>query len=212
MKTIGYAALLLAAAAAGGFAQQWEFGAESAASLAPGIPVTAPSGSATAGFAPGAAFSVFVGHNEYRHLAGELRYGYLMGDLRIQSGGSTVSFPGAEHVIHYDLILHTAAESRAQFFVAFGGGVKVFQGTGVESASQPLMQYAVLTRGRELEPMASVGAGVKVAIVKRLMVRAEVRDYISPVPTQLIAPALNATFGHGFMHDFVPMLGLSCAF
>ena len=155
---------------------------------------------------------MFFAQNQYRHLSGELRYGYLMGDLRIQSGGSAVTFSGAEHVVHFDLILHTAGESRAQLFAAFGGGVKVFQGTGVESAYQPLMQYAYLTKTRELEPMASVGAGVKVAIAKKLMLRAEVRDYITPFPTQVIAPAMNATFGRNFLHDFVPMLGLSCAF
>jgi len=211
MKTIGYAIVLLTAAAAGGLAQQWEFGVEGGGSLATGIPVTTPSGTATAGFAPGAAFSVFFGQNEYRHLGGELRYGYLMGDLRVKSGGSTVNVAAAEHVVHYDVILHTAGDSRPQFFVAFGGGVKVSQGTGVES-SQPLMQYAFLNKARESEPMASLGAGVKYVIAKRLMLRAEVRDYISPVPSQVITPGLNATFGPGFVHDFVPMAGLSYAF
>jgi hypothetical protein len=90
--------------------------------------------------------------------------------------------------------------------------VKVFQGTGVEAAYQPLMQYAYLTKMRQLEPLASFGAGVKYSIAKRVMLRAEVRDYISPFPSQVIAPAMNATFGHGFLHDFVPMVGLSCAF
>ena len=155
---------------------------------------------------------MFFGQTPYRHLGGELRFGYLMGDLRIQSGGSTVTFSGAAQVVHYDLILTTNSKSRAQLFVAFGGGVKVFEGTGVEAAYQPLMQYAYLTKTRQLEPMASVGAGVKCAVAKKLMFRAEVRDYITPFPTQVIAPAVNAAFGRNILHDIVPMVGLSVVF
>jgi hypothetical protein len=212
MKTIGSAILLLAAAAAGGFAQQWEFGVAAGYSQAPSIPVTASAGTATTGFAPGGAFSVFLGQNQGRFLSGELRYSYIMGDARIQSGGASTTFAAVSHEVHYDLLLHTSNKSRVQLFVAIGGGVKVFDGTGVPAAYQPLMQYAYLTQTRTLKPMGSVGAGIKWGITKRVLLRTEVRDYITPFPTEVITPAQGATFGRTIMHDFVPMVGLSFAF
>ena len=145
-------------------------------------------------------------------MGGELRYGYLMGDLRIRSAGASTAFSAVAHVVHYDLILHTSSKSRMQLFAALGGGVKIFQGTGEESAYQPLMQYAYLTNTRTLKPMGSVGAGVKCAISKRVVLRTEFRDYITPFPTELITPAKGATFGRSILHDFVPMFGLSYLF
>jgi hypothetical protein len=212
MKTIRNAILLLAASTAGGFAQQWEFGAAGGYSTAPAIPVTAPTGTATTGIAPGGAFSVFLGLSEGRHWAGEARFGYLMGDLRIQSGAASTTFSAASQVAHYDLILHTGSGSRFQLFGAVGGGVRWFEGTGEEAAYQPLMQYAYLTKTSTMKPMASLGGGVKFAITKKVLLRIEFRDYITGFPTELITPAVGATFGSSILHDLVPMAGLSYGF
>jgi hypothetical protein len=114
--------------------------------------------------------------------------------------------------VHYDMMFHTSSKARVQVFLAVGGGVKIFQGTGVEAAYQPLMQYAYLTKTRTLKPMGSVGVGVKFAIAKSVVFRIEGRDYISPFPTEVITPALGATFGHTIMHDFVPMAGFGFLF
>jgi hypothetical protein len=212
MKTIRNAILLLAASAVGGFAQPWELGAAGGVSLAPAIPVTVPTGAATTGLAPGGAFSVFLGVNEGRYWAGEARFGYLMGDLRIQSGGASTTFAAASQVAHYDLILHTSNKSRVQLFAAVGGGVRFFQGAGVEAAYQPLSQYAYLTKTNTMKPMGDAGGGIKFAITNRLALRTEFRDYITGFPTELITPALGATFHRGILQDFVPMAGLSYRF
>ena len=214
MKTIGSAILLLSAVAAGGFAQDWEFGVAGGYREAPGNPVTAtqPAGTATAGFAPGGALSVYVGQNKGRFVGGELRYSYILGDARIESGGASTTFGAVTNEVHYDMMFHTSSKARVQVFLAVGGGVKIFQGTGVEAAYQPLMQYAYLTKTRTLKPMGSVGVGVKFAIAKSVVFRIEGRDYISPFPTEVITPALGATFGHTIMHDFVPMAGFGFLF
>jgi hypothetical protein len=212
MKTIRNAILLLAAGAAGGFAQQWEVGVAGGYRESPGNPVTAPGGTATTGFAPGGAFSAYFGQNEGRYFSGEVRYSYLLGDLRIQSGGATTTFSAVTQEVHYDLLFHTSNKNRVQLFVALGGGVKVFEGTGQEAAYQPLSQYAYLTKTRTLKPMGSVGGGVKFAITKRVLLRAEFRDYITPFPTEVITPSQGATFSHSILHDFVPMVGVSFGF
>jgi len=203
---------VLGAAAAGCFAQQWEFGAEGGGSLPTTVPVTAPGGSATAGFKPGAAFGAYLGQNLYNHVSGEIHYGYIMSDLRVKSGAVEATFSGQSHVLYYGVVLHTGGrQARTQAFVSIGGGMRIFRGTGTEAAYQPLSQYAYLTKTQTLKPMGSIGVGVKAALSARLFLRAEVCDYITPFPTQVITPAVNATFGGKILHDFTPMVGLSFA-
>jgi len=207
MKTIGKAVLLLAATAAGGFAQ-WEIGVAGGYSEPQGIPATAGTGTATVGFAPAGAFSLYVGQDVTRYIGGEIRYSYIMGDARIQSGGASTTFGAVSQEAHYDMTVHTSNKSRFQLFLAAGAGVRIFDGNGQEEAYQPLMQYAYLTKVRTLKPMGSVGGGLKIQIAKGLEFRLEARDYISPFPTEVITPAMGATFGKNIMHDIVPMAGL----
>jgi hypothetical protein len=215
MKALGLsigasvAALLLAPC----FAQQWELGGVGGGGFLNSVPVTGPAaGSATAGFQTGAAFGGFLGYNSYRHVGGELRYGYLQSNLRLQSGGTKATFAGVSHVVHYDLILHTSRHnSPVQFFAAVGGGMKIFRGTGKEAAYQPLSQYGYFTKTQVLKPMASVGAGLKYSITRKVFLRTEFRDYITAFPEEIIAPAPGAKFGR-ILHDLVPMVGLSVEF
>ena len=212
MRTLGLSILLLAAAAAAGRAQQWEVGGIGGGGFLSNVAVAGSPGSATAGFQTGAAFGAFLGNNLSGHIGGELRYAYLENNLQLTSGGSSVSFSGVAHVVHYDLILRTSRKhSPVQFFAAIGGGMKVFRGTGKEAAYQPLSQYGYFTKTQALKPMASVGGGMKFFITRKVCLRTEFRDYITAFPKELIAPAPGAKFG-AILHDFVPMAGLSYEF
>ena len=212
MRKLGISILLLAAAAATCGAQQWEVGGLGGGGFLSNVAVAGPIGSATAGFQTGAAFGAFLGHNTYSHIGGELRYAYLQSNLQLSSSGSSVSFTGMAHVVHYDLILRTTRKnSPVQLFAAIGGGLKVFRGTGKEAAYQPLSQFGYFTKTQALKPMASVGAGVKFYITRNVCLRTEFRDYITAFPKELIAPAPGAKFG-SILHDFVPMAGLSYEF
>jgi hypothetical protein len=213
MRKLGISILLLAAAAATCGAQQWEVGGlGGGGGFLSSVAVAGPIGSATAGFQTGAAFGAFFGHNTYSHIGGELRYAYLQSNLQLSSSGSSVSFTGMAHVVHYDLILRTTRKhSPVQLFAAIGGGMKVFRGTGKEAAYQPLSQFGYFTKTQALKPMASVGAGVKFYITRNVCLRTEFRDYITAFPKELIAPAPGAKFG-SILHDFVPMAGLSYEF
>ena len=213
MRTLGLSILLLAAAAATCGAQQWEVGGlGGGGGFLSSVAVAGPIGSATAGIQTGAAFGAFLGHNTNSHIGGELRYAYLQSNLQLSSSGSSVSFTGMAHVVHYDLILRTTRKnSPVQLFAAIGGGLKVFRGTGKEAAYQPLSQFGYFTKTQALKPMASVGGGVKFYITRNVCLRTEFRDYITAFPKELIAPAPGAKFG-SILHDFVPMAGLSYEF
>lgn len=202
--------MLLAAASVSGWAQQWEFGGYGGAGFLGNVNVSsATSGSATAGFQPGFAAGAFFGQNLYSHLSGELHYTFMQSNLRLQSGGTEATFAGQSHAIHYDVILHTnKRESRVQYFAAIGGGARIFRGTGQEQAFQPLSQFGYFTKTQTIKPMASVGGGLKYALTSRVFLRLELRDYITPFPTQVITPAPGAKFG-SILNELVPMVTVS---
>jgi hypothetical protein len=210
MRRIACTLSFLAAVAACSFAQQWEFGGMGGGGFLSNVNVSSPLGAATTGFQTGPALGGFVGQNLYPHWSGELRYGYLQSDLHISSGGVNETFAGHAQVLHYDLLWHTNRKgSRMQAFVAMGGGMKVFSGTGQEAAYLgPNDKFGAMTNTRQLKPMASVGAGLRFALTSRVFLRTEFRDYITAFPTQVIAPAAGAKFG-SILHDFVPMVSVS---
>ena len=200
--------VLLTAAAAASHAQQWEFGGMAGGSFLNHVSVTAPAGTATAGFANGAAFGGYVGYNSYKHIGGELRYSFMPANLKLTSNGSDATFGGQSHAIHYDVIFHTAKEgSKAQAFVAVGGGMKIFRGTGTEHAAQNLSGFGYLTKTQEVKPMGTVAVGVKARLTPHVFLRAEIRDYITPFPTQVIAPPAGVKYG-SILNDIVPMVGI----
>lgn len=207
MKTLLRSTLFLTAACAAGFAQQWEFGGAGGGGFLNTVNVSGV-GTATAGFATGAAFGGYVGYSQSKHIGGEIRYGYLQSNLKLKSGGSDASFSGMSHVIHYDLILKTSRNAgKVQLFAAVGGGMKYFKATGKESAYQPLSQFGYFTKTSVVKPMASVGGGVKFAITKNVFIRTEVRDYITAFPKDIITPAPGTKYGN-ILHDIVPMVGI----
>ena len=212
MRTLGASILLLTAASVCCFGQKWEFGGLGGAGFLSTVNVSSPLGSATTGLQTGLAAGAFFGENLYPHISGEFHYEYLQSGLEIKSGGQQATFAGNSHAVHYDLILHTNKKgSRTQMFVAMGAGLRIFRGTGTEEAYQPLSQFGFMTKTQQLKPMASVGAGVRFTLARKLYLRTEFRDFISPFPTQVIAPAPGAKFG-SILQDFVPMVALSYEF
>ncbi|MEO7142779.1 MAG: outer membrane beta-barrel protein [Bryobacteraceae bacterium] len=194
------------------FGQKWEFGAGAGGGFYTSETVTSPAGNADAKFAMGLAGSAWLVNNSGRLLSGELRYDFQQGDMKLTSGGASASFGAQSHAIHYDFVLNAMpAGSRIRPFVAAGGGVKIYRGTGTEVEFQPLGNIALLTKTHELKPLVSVGGGVKFRISNAISLRVEVHDYLTPFPQQVIAPALNAKVG-GWLQDIVPMIGLSFVF
>lgn len=197
---------------ANGFAQEWEIGGVGGAGFLNGIDVARAGATATTGFKSGAAFGAFAGSNLYTHLSGEIRYTYQMSDLKLSSSGTEVGFSGVSHAIHYDFLYHPAGKrSKIQPFVAAGGGVKLYRGTGKEQAYQPLSNFAYLTKTQDLRPLITAGGGIKYRISDHVLFRAEVRDYITPFPNKVITPAPGSKMS-GWLQDFVPLFGVSFIF
>jgi hypothetical protein len=211
MKTLRFTIILLTAGTAS-FSQQWEIGGSAGGSFLPSVSVSGAPGSASAGFKPGFAAGFFVGQNLYKHLTGEVRYIFLQSDLKLASGGTSVSFSGITHAVYYDVVIHTSRrESRAEPYGAIGGGMKVFRGTGKEAAYQPLNQFGYFTKTQAVKPMLSVGGGVKFKLSPHIALRTEVRDFLTPFPKELITPAPGAKFGR-MLHDFVPIVSIGYEF
>ena len=96
-------------------------------------------------------------------------------------------------------------------FLAAGAGIKVYRGTGQELQSQPLMQYALLTKGSELKALLSLGAGVKWQIARAVQLRLEVHDYITPFPKEIITPNAGSHVS-GVLQNIVPMVAIAYTF
>ncbi|MGB9458116.1 MAG: hypothetical protein WCB12_18845 [Bryobacteraceae bacterium] len=211
MKTLGKIFLILAFALCG-FAQQWELGGIGGVGFLNNVSVSGAAGSANAGFAPGVVAGAFFGQNLNAHWSGEVRYEFFDSGLKLSGAGSSASFSGVAHAVHYDLIYHTNRKhSPVQFFVALGGGMKIFDGTGAPEAYQPLSQYGYFTQTHQLKPMLSVGGGFTYKLNERLYLRTEVRDFISPFPTTVIAPPPGVTYG-SILQNIVPMVSIAYVF
>ena len=192
-------------------AQNREIGVLGGAAFLPGVPVQGAPVSVSAGMGPGPAAGAFFGQDLYPHFSGEIRYLFELRNLRLASGGASASFSGRAHVLQYEIQYHLRPRSeRVRLFFAIGGGMKLFQGSGEEAAYQPLMQYAYLTHTQELKPLLTFGAGVKFLMGRRMVLHVDLRDQITGFPSKTIAPAPGMTI-NGWLHDFVPTVGLSWA-
>ena len=203
------AALLLASAP---FCAAVELGVLGGFGAANSMTATAGGSSASAGFEPGSGIGALLGDNRTSLLGGELRYLMLFDNLKISQGGTEATFTGRSHLIHYDLLLHARSRrSSVRPFLAAGGGVRWVEGTGAQQIYQPLSQYALLTQTREFLPLISAGGGVKFRVSSKVDFRMEVRDYISPHLSKVIAASPGATL-HGWIYEFVPLAALTVRF
>jgi len=205
-----FAGMVLVAGVAS--AQQWEVGAIGGYGFTPSLTVKAPAGSATTGFNNGPVAGAFGGNDSNEHWSGEVRYLYRYSDLNLSSGSTTLNFGGHTQIITGDILGHLRPRSaRIRPFVALGGGMKIINGTGAESASQPLGNIAALTHTQEVHPVGDVGIGVKVNLSTHVRLRFEVHDYMSPPPGKVITPAPGGSIG-GWMNDIQALVSISYAF
>jgi hypothetical protein len=197
---------------AAALAQEWELGAHGGFGYPLNPDVTSAAGSGSAGLKYGPAAGVVAGNNMYERLSGEMHYVYRSSNLKVTGANQEAGFGGESHMVHYDLLYHAAdRDARIRPFLAGGGGIRVFRGTGTEAAYQPAARFALLTKTQEIKALVSVGGGVKMALSDALYLRMEIRDYISPFPKEVVAPAPGAKI-KGWLHDFVPMVGIGVRF
>ncbi|MEZ5399555.1 MAG: hypothetical protein R2729_07780 [Bryobacteraceae bacterium] len=205
-----YGLWAIALCAASAWGQQWEVGALGGGSFYLNNSVTGAGGATgTTGFRPGLSAGGWIGHTNGGKYGGEIRYLFQRNDLKVNSGGQSYNFAGQSHVIHYDFVYHMkTSEDAFRPFVAVGGGLKGYRGTGKEQAFQPLSNLAILSQTSEWKPMLTFGAGVKWQLSNRILLRAEIRDFVTPFPKSVILPSPGAKIA-GWVHDITPLFGIS---
>ena len=212
MRILSRVALMLLPLPAFLAGQQWEVGAGAGYGLFRDVKATAGSVSGSTGFEPGVAFGALLGNQINHWVGGEARYTFRQDSLRVTSGSTKATMKGQSHALHYDVLVHaTPREAAIRPFLAAGAGVKFYRGTGQETAFQPLSNLAVLTHSSEAQPLISLGGGVKFVVSQHAMFRVDFRDYLTPIPSNLLAAPPNSRIS-GWMHDFVFLFGVSTIF
>jgi len=194
------------------FKREFEIGGTGGIGIHRYASVTGPAGTASIGFGTQAAGGALIGENLYRYIGGEFRYTYRAGDLTVKSGGQEASLDGHAHAMHYDFLFHaTNREARIRPFAAVGSGIKLYEGTGRETVTQPFSRSVLLTKTDQWEPLVSFGGGVKFMVSNNVQFRVDFRDYLTPTPDKLFVPAGRGEV-KGWLHDFVPLFGISYVF
>jgi hypothetical protein len=183
--------------------QQWEVGAIGGFGYSPSLTVSNGTTSASTGLKNGVAIGVYGGQDMYRYWSGEATYLYRAGDLKLDGSGKSATFGAHTHLITGDILAHLRPRgAKIRPFLSFGGGIEVMEGTGTESATQPLGNLAALTNTREVLPVGEAGVGVKIQVAEHVRLRLQVRDYFSKAPDEVIAPAPGASLS-GVRQDVI---------
>jgi Outer membrane protein beta-barrel domain len=203
-------ALLLAAMPC--LAQTWEVGVAGGFGWYHSAEIKNAGISSRAGFDPRVAAGAVLGEDTTDYFGGELRYTYRDGDAQLKSAGVKASIEAASHAVHYDFLIYgTPRGSRLRPYIAGGAGIKYYTATGNEDPAQPLSNFAFLTHAHEVEPLISFGGGIKWQFAEHWQARIDFRDYTTPFPEKLFAPAQGSK-NHGWLHDFVPLIGVDWTF
>jgi len=141
-----------------------------------------------------------------------MRYLYHDGDPFLSTSAAKGSIQGQSHAFHYDVLFHARGrQSRVRPYIAVGVGAKYYATTGPAPVPQPMPKIAGLAGTNQFRALFTGGAGVKYRLTDHILVRADVRDYVTAFPTHLIVPAANGT-DHGIFHQFTPLFGVSYVF
>ena len=201
--------MLLAAACA---AQSWEIGAAAGDGIYHDATVTSSAGSAQAGIGNGIAPSVLVCDNMYEHVSGEFRYLYQPGQPFVSQSGVKATMTGRSHTFVYDALIHfRPRDSWWRPYIAVGAGVKGYMAPGPAPFPEPLSKQALLLANDEWKLVGSVGAGIKVKVQEHVVLRFDVRDFITQFPKKQISPATGASVS-GLLQQFTPMGGVGIVF
>jgi len=194
------------------YAQTWYVGAGGGYGYAPKLTVGGLTPEGKAGFDNGGALGAFFGEDSHKYWSGEVHYLHRWDNLSLSAGGTTVHFSGHSDILHADFLRNfTPRGAKVRPFFALGAGARFLDGTGTESASQPLGNYAALTATRETLPVIDAAFGVRAKVGRSAEVRFEVRDYMSPAPSKVIAPAPGANFS-GWFNDIVATASIGYSF
>jgi len=198
--------LLIALLCASAFAQQYDLSGLIGYGAYRDHSISSPTGTLTVGMRNTYAAGGLFGQDLYSHISGEVRYLYQNGDPFVSSGSVRGYLPGHSQTFSYDGLFHVYdRDRRFRPFAAVGVGGKVYQISGSAPFPPSPPQLAQFTKVNDWQYVFDVGAGFKYRLSGHVMLRGDFRDYISPFPKKLYAPAGN---GSGWLQQFTPTLGL----
>ena len=206
---VKFAVLLALGFAASAAAEEFELGGTIGYGVYRNGSVIAPGGTADAGIRNRFVAGAVIGEELYDYISGEFRYLYHDGDPFVSAGGKQGNIQGQSHTFTYNGLFHLRPrEQRLRPFFAAGIGGKWFHVTGPPPQTQPFPGIAALTRTDQSTVVVALGGGVKYDLSRRLRLRFDFLDYISPFPSDIIVPANGAT-ARGILHQFTPSFGIS---
>lgn len=213
MKAIGVYIAAMGLIPLSAQAQKWEIGGVGGGSFYSKQDVGRPNGSsASASFGPGFAAGFIAGQEMGRFWGGEIRYTFSRNEAQLKANGAKAGFAAQSHSLHYDFLVYLRPNgNRVRPYFSVGAGVRQYRATGTETVTQPLSEYALLTKTSDTVPLATVGAGIKFRVGEKGLFRLEIKDFMTPVPKKIFAPNRGSTLG-GWFHNFVPMAGISYQF
>lgn len=169
-------------------------------------------GSAQAGFGPRFAVSGFAGGDLGRFFGVQGRYIFQDGDVELKSPAGQANLDGDTQSVLGEFLLYGQKPShRLRFYLAAGFGVKLYQATQTITGPRPLSDIASLNTASQARPLISYGPGIQYSFAPHWRIRLDLRDYTTPFPQRVITPAPGAR-RPGWLHDLVPMLGISRVF
>jgi hypothetical protein len=190
-------------------AQQWEVGGGIGYGWYHNASIISPAGQATAGIGNRLVATVVVTENLYQHFSGEVRYVYHGGPTLLASRGVETSVSGQSHSLTYDVVAQlNPREAWFRPYVVGGIGAKFYDTNGRIFAQQPLARIGVLTTNSQWKPLVDFGGGVKFRLSQHVILRGDLRDYITPFPDRLFVPAANGRRS-GVLHQITPLFGVS---
>ncbi len=195
------------------FAQQgFELGATIGYGIYRDVRVNSGSGEATVGIRNRFATGVVVCEDLYEHFSGEVRYLYHDGDPFLSANGRTANVQGQSHTFSYDVLFHARdRDEKLRPYAALGIGGKYYRVTGPEPNPQPAPQIADLVPRNQWRVVYDFGVGVKYRVRRHVIVRVDVRDYITPFPTDLFVPTTGGT-DRGLFQMITPTFGVGYHF
>jgi len=198
--------------AAAASAQTWEIGAAVGNGAYRDRTISTSSASAQAGMGNAIAPSLVVCDDMYEHVSGEFRYLYQGGQPFVSQGTVKGTMAGKSHTFVYDgLVQVFGRQRRIRPYLAIGAGVKGYVTPGPAPSPEPFPKVAALLGKSQWTLVGSVGAGVKVKVQEHIVLRFDLRDYLTQFPKQQIAPASGASVS-GLLQQITPMAGVSFVF
>ena len=208
LRCVGFVLCL----AAGAGAQIWEIGASAGEAIYQNGTITSPAGSVQAGINNSVIPSVAVCENMYDHISGEFRYLYQPGEPFLSQNGTKTQLSGDSHTFVYDVLLHFRPRSSWwRPYVAVGGGAKYYVTSGPAPVPEPFAKEALLLANNQWTAVGSAGVGLKVKVQEHVVLRFDIRDFISQFPKNQLKPASGAS-APSVLQQITPMGGIGIVF